>query len=66
LENLDLPKGSPYPKQLSVGSDGTMFALNINDEIYHRNNETWEKIDGLCSQIEVADYDTIFCVNKDG
>lgn len=28
-KNLDLPSGSPYPKHLSVGSDGTMIALDV-------------------------------------
>ena len=62
-KNLDLPSGTPYPKQLSVGSDGTMYALNVNDEIYRRVKETWEKIDGFCSQIEVANKDLVMCVN---
>jgi hypothetical protein len=30
-KNLDLPSGSPNPKQLSVGSDGTMIALDVKN-----------------------------------
>jgi hypothetical protein len=65
-KDINLPSGSPYPKQLSVGSDGIMFALDVKNQTYCRQNESWKKIDGLCTQIDAADKDTVFCVNQDG
>jgi hypothetical protein len=43
-----------------------MYALDVKNGVYNRQNETWKKISGLCTQIEVADKDTVFCVNQEG
>lgn len=43
-----------------------MFALDVKNQTYLRQNETWKKIDGLCTQIEAADSNTVFCVNQQG
>lgn len=43
-----------------------MYALSIFDDVFHRNASIWTKIDGKCRQIEVADKDTVMCVNSAG
>jgi hypothetical protein len=62
---IDLPKPN-MAKQVSMGSDGDMYALNTAGEVFHRFENSWTKIDGNCTQIDVANKDSVMCVNGTG
>ena len=64
-DQIDLPKPN-LAKQVSMGSDGDMYALNTAGEVFHRFENTWTKIDGNCTQIDVANKDSVMCVNGTG
>jgi hypothetical protein len=50
---------------VGVGSDGTIYALNLNDEVFVREADAWRKIDGYCRQISVADINNVMCTSKE-
>ena len=43
-----------------------MYALNTFGDVFFRNYNSWEKVTGNCVQIDVADRDTVMCVNGEG
>ncbi len=53
-------------KNLSVGSDGTVWGVNEGNEIWQGDGISWTKIDGGLSQISVGSAAHIWGVNEGG
>ncbi len=49
---------------VSVGSDGTVWGVNRNSEIYQWNGSDWAKVDGLLNQIAVGSASHVWGVNN--
>lgn len=51
-------------KDISIGSDGTIWGVNSNDDIYKRQNNRWVKVDGKLKQISVGNNTNVWGVNS--
>ena len=61
---MDLP--GKNASHVSLGSDGTMWALNKDSAVFRRVGGLWQSVPGACTYVDVANNDNIMCVNKDG
>ena len=61
---IDLP--GKNASNVSLGSDGTMWALNKNGAVFRRVGASWQSLPGSCAYVDVANKDNIMCVNGDG
>jgi len=61
---IDLP--GKNASHVSLGSDGTMWALNKNGAVFRRVGASWQSLPGSCAYVDVANKDNIMCVNGDG
>ncbi len=61
---MDLP--GKNATHVSLGSDGTMWAVNKKRAIFRRVAGSWEQLPGACIQVNVANKDNIMSVNEEG
>lgn len=50
---------------VSVGSDGTVWGVNSNDQIFHRNSDKWMAVPGFLSEISAGIAAHVWGVNRD-
>lgn len=63
-ESIPRPEfGAAHVSQVAAASDGAVWALTSNHNVYYRRGTTWEKVDGTLTQIAVGGREMVWGVN---